>query len=92
MRLVIIIRESRVVPKRELTCNLTDSNNVQKLPADSGIDQSEGQLCLKTLIYCCISNYLISDLKDHLTAKIPDSTSGHFTSGSAGSLTRQLVD
>ena len=26
--------------------------------------------------HCCVSNYLISDLKDHFSAKIPDSASG----------------
>ena len=45
-----------------------------------------------TIICCCVSNYLISDLKDHFTAKIPDSSSGQFTSGSARLLKRQLVD
>ena len=30
-------------------------------------------------------NYLIGDLKDHLTAKIPDSASSQFTSGSSHS-------
>ena len=42
--------------------------------------------------YCCVSNYLISSLRDHFSARIPDSASGQFTSGSARSLKRQLVD
>ena len=41
--------------------------------------------------YCCVSNYLISDLREHFSAKIPDSASGQFTSGSSRSLKRQLV-
>ena len=40
------------------------------------------------IAHCCVSNYPISDLKDHFTAKIPDSASGQFTSGSACSLKR----
>ena len=42
--------------------------------------------------HCCVSNYLISDFKNHFSAKIPDSASGQFTSGSASSLKRKLVD
>ena len=32
-----------------------------------------------------VSNCLIGDLKDHFTAKVPDSASGQFASGSAPS-------
>ena len=38
--------------------------------------------------YCWVSNCLISDLKDYFTAKISDSASGQFTSGSARSSCR----
>ena len=44
------------------------------------------------VFYCCVSNYLISDLNDHFSAKIQDSASGQFTSGLARSIKRQLVD
>ena len=46
------IRESSTVPKQELAYNLRSLDKVQKLPiySDQGVDRSEKQGCLKTLI------------------------------------------
>ena len=56
--------------------------------ADSNSCYASGHVGEKTLLHfknCCISNYLIGDLKDHFTAKIPDSAFSQFTSGLAHS-------